>query len=372
MPTHTPLTGKETMKKIQKMVLLRFIGVLLCLLPYFSSLRAQDKPKGPPPAKVVVAAVSTGEIAPQSEFIGTIFYQEMSDVASEVSGLVEVVRFEEGQRVKHQQILVQLSSDIIEKRILATVATHEQVLADLQEARIDLQRKEKLFKNQSISEQAYDENRFKVKRLEKRTESLKAEVERLELELKKSLIRAPFNGLVVKRHVDRGEWLSEGDPVAIIAKDDVVDIIVNLPERIIREVKIGVNVKVTAGGKELSGKIITVVPKGDIATRTFPVKIRMPNTMSLIEGMTARVRLPTGTAVKTLIVPRDAVIPVFGRTVVFAVIDSKARMIPVDIIGYAGLTIGVAAQGLKGGMMVVVKGNERLRDGQMVLVDKRG
>ena len=360
------------MKKIRKMVLFSFNGMVLALLPFFSSLQAQDKPKGPPPAKVVVAAVSSGEVAPQSEFIGTIFYQEMSDVASEVNGLVEEVRFEEGQRVNHRQILVKLSSDILEKRIRATVATHEQVLAELQEAGIDFQRKEKLFKNQSISEQTYDENRFKVKRLEKRTESLQAEVERLELELKKSLIRAPFNGLVVKRHVDRGEWISEGNPVAMIAKDDVVDIIVDLPERLIREVKIGVNVRVTVGQEELSGNIITVVPRGDIATRTFPLKIRMPNTLSLIEGMTARVRLPTGKAIQTLIVPRDAVIPVFGRMVVFAVIDSKARMIPVDIIGYAGLTMGVAAQGLKDGMRVVVKGNERLRDGQMVSVDKRG
>jgi RND family efflux transporter MFP subunit len=360
------------MKKVQKMMLFRFAGIVICLLPFYSSIWAQDKPKGPPPAKVVVAAVSTGEVAPQSEFIGTIFYQEMSDVASEVSGLVEEVRFEEGQRVNHQQILVKLSSDILEKRIRAMVATHEQVLAELQEAGIDFQRKETLFKNQSISEQTYDENRFQVKRLEKQTESLQAGVERLELELKKSLIRSPFNGLVVKRHVDRGEWLSEGGPVAMIAKDDVVDIIVNLPERLIRHVKIGINVKVTVGEQKLSGKIITVVPKGDVATRTFPVKIRMPNTNSLIEGMTARVRLSTGKVVKTLMVPRDAVIPVFGRTVVFAVIDSKASMIPVDIIGYAGLTMGVAAQGLKDGMLVVVKGNERLRDGQLVSVDKRG
>ena len=264
-------------------MLLLYTGMVLAFFPLSSSLRAQDKPKGPPPANVVVANVSTGEVAPQSEFVGTIFYQEVSDVASEVSGLVEEVRFEEGQRISHQYILVKLSSDILKKRIRATVATHEQVLADLQEAGIDFQRKEKLFKNQSISEQAYDENRFRVKRLEKRTESLQAEVERLELELDKSQIRAPFNGLVVKRHVDRGEWLSEGDPVAIIAKDDVVDIIVNLPERLIQEITVGARVKVTVGKKELSGKIIAIVPRGDIATRTFPVKIRMPNTLSLIE-----------------------------------------------------------------------------------------
>jgi RND family efflux transporter MFP subunit len=310
-------------------------------------------------------------MAPQSEFIGTIYYQEVSDVASEVSGLVEVVQFEEGQRINHQQVLVKLSSDILEKRIRATTATHEQVLADLQEASIDFDRKEKLFKNQSISEQAYDENRFKVKRLEKRSESLEAEVERLQLELKKTEIRSPFSGVVVKRHVDRGEWLSAGDPVAMIAKDDVIDIIVDLPERLIGQVKQGIEVRVTAGGKELRGKVIALVPKGDVVTRTFPLKIRMPNSASLIEGMTAKVNLPSGNQQKTLIVPRDAVISKFGQIVVFAVIESHARMIPVDVIGYEGLTAGVAAQDLKNGMRVVVKGNERLRDGQKVLLEKK-
>jgi membrane fusion protein (multidrug efflux system) len=362
----------KKMKIINKILFFCIAGLLFCILSSASILWGQDKPKGPPPANVSVATVNTGMMAPQSEFIGTIYYQEVSDVASEVSGLVEVVRFEEGQRINHQQILVKLSSDILEKRIHATRATHEQVLAELQEASIDFHRKEKLFKNQSISEQAYDENRFKVKRLEKRSESLEAEVERLELELKKTDIRSPFSGVVVARHVDRGEWLSTGDPVAKIAKDDVIDIIIDLPERFIGQVRQGIAVRVTAGGKELRGKVIAIIPKGDIATRTIPVKIRLPNSASLIEGMTAKVNLPTGNKQKILIVPRDAIITQFGQTVVFTVIESHARMIPVNVIGYEGLTVGVVARDLKNGMMIVVKGNERLRNGQKVLLDKQG
>ncbi len=354
------------------MVLSGFTGTVLSLSFLLYDLWAQEKPTGPPPANVSVSQVITGMVAPHSEFIGTIFFQEVSNVASEVSGLVEVVQFEEGQLVSNKQTLVTLSSDILKKRIRAIAATHEQILADLQEARLDFQRKEKLFKNQSISEQSYDENRFKVKRLEKQAESLMAEVERLELELEKTVIKSPFGGVVVKRHVDRGEWLSAGDPVAVIAKHDVVDVIVDLPERLIGHVRPGINVQITAAGKNLNGKVITIVPKGDIATRTFPVKIRMPNTASLIEGMTARVNLPTGDEQQALIIPRDAVINQFGRMVVFAVIDSKARMIPVSIIGYEGLTVGVVAQDLKEGMMVVVRGNERLQDGQAVLPEKQG
>ncbi|MGD2015043.1 MAG: hypothetical protein PVG84_14920, partial [Desulfobacterales bacterium] len=91
--------------------------ILLTLLvyPIFfpTSLWGQEKSKKRPPASVSVAKVTSGQVAPQNEFIATIFYQEISDTASEVSGLVGVVHFEEGQRVKQKQVLVELGSDIL-------------------------------------------------------------------------------------------------------------------------------------------------------------------------------------------------------------------------------------------------------------------
>ena len=73
----------------------RFLCILcifgLMMAPFFSPLWGQEKPKGPPPAKVAVATVESGTVKPQAEFIGTVFYQEVSDVASELSGLVEEV-----------------------------------------------------------------------------------------------------------------------------------------------------------------------------------------------------------------------------------------------------------------------------------------
>ena len=352
-----------------------FLFLILCGLmmgPFLSPLWGQEKPKGPPPANVSVATVKAGMIAPQAEFIGTVFFQEVSDVASELSGLVEVVRFEEGQRIKKGQVLIELGSDLLNKRLRATSATYEQALSELEIARIELKRREKLFKTKSISEQSYDENRFRVRGVEKRASSLKAEVERIEIELQKKIIRAPFDGIVIKRQVDRGEWLAEGATVAILAKDDVVDIVVDVSEEFIPFVQVGMPVKATVSGKELSGSIIAVVPRGDIATRTFPVKIRTLNTLALIEGMSARVVLPTAKPKKTLVVPRDAVIPVFGQTVVYAVKDSKAQMIPVSVIGYQDLIAGIEGQGLAEGMQVVVKGNERLRNGQMVSIIGQG
>ena len=126
------------------------------------------------------------------------------------------------------------------------------------------------------------------------------------------------------------------------------------------------SVKALINGDEITGSVIAVVPRGDVATRTFPVKIRTPNTLALIEGMSARVMLPVGKPRQTLVVSRDAVITPFGQTVVYTVNDAKARMIPVDVIGYQGLTVGVQSPDLAEGMQVVVKGHERLRNGQDV------
>jgi RND family efflux transporter MFP subunit len=271
----------------------------------FSPLWSHEKPKGPPPANVSVSAVKNGMVMPQTEFIGTVFYQEVSEVASE------------------------LSSDILKKRLLAISATYEQAQFELEIARIEFDRKEKLFKTKSISEQSYDENRFRVKGIEKHVSSLKAEVERIEIELQKKIIHAPFDGIVIDRQVDRGEWLDEGATVAILAKDDVIDIVADVSEEFIPFIRVGMPIKATINGNEISGSVMAIVPRGDVATRTFPVKIRALNTLALIEGMSARVLLPVGTPRKTLVVSRDAVIAVFGQIVVFTVKDSKAQMIPV-------------------------------------------
>ncbi|UCG05123.1 MAG: efflux RND transporter periplasmic adaptor subunit [Desulfobacterales bacterium] len=344
------------------------LGIFIYTFVFSSSLWSQDKPKGPPPANVTVAEVKNGMVAPQAEFVGTVYYQEVSDVASELSGLVETVSFEEGQRVKKGQILVQLGSEILGKDLQATKSSYEQVLAELEIARIDLTRKEKLFKRKSIAEQTYDEERFQVIGLEKRAASLKAQVERIEIELGKKVIRAPYEAVVLERRVDRGEWIAQGASVAVLAKDDVVDIVVEVPERFIPYVRQGMPAQAAINGYTVNGKIVAIVPRGDIATRTFPVKIRTPNKFSLIEGMSARVILPTGERKNTLIVPRDAVISMSGRSVVFVVNDSKAGMRPVKMVGYEGLNAAIEASDLNEGMLVALKGNERLRDGQMVLV----
>jgi multidrug efflux pump subunit AcrA (membrane-fusion protein) len=99
------------MKKISPLTFLSFL-----LLVNTFPLHAQGtKPGVPPPAAVVVSEVKDGFVAPEAEFVGTVFYLEVSDVAAEVNGRIEVVSFEEGQRIKAGHVLVRLNADLLEK-----------------------------------------------------------------------------------------------------------------------------------------------------------------------------------------------------------------------------------------------------------------
>jgi len=326
------------------------------------------KPQGPPPALVEVSQVTRGEAEPMVEFIGTVYYSRKSNVAAEVEGVVDQVFFEEGYRVKKSDTLVGLESEILETVISGTRADYELVLVEIEQAEKELKKREPLYKEGSVSESSYDEYFFKSKRLKSRALSIKASLDRLMLEKEKKKIRAPFDSIIMQKNAEKGEWIKEGGMVALVADDSMVDIVVNVPAGMLKYLKHGKKITVNIESEKLTGEFLSFVPKGDVATRNFDVKIRLQNSKGFIEGMEARALVPSAEKREGLKVPRDAVIDKFGQNVIWLAKDSAAKMIPVQVIGYDGMHVAVAGPGLAEGDMVVVKGNERLREGQPVRI----
>ncbi len=335
--------------------------VVLCI----SSAFAQNVGKRPP-APVVVAKVVTGDMAPQSEFIGTVYFSEISDVASEVTGKVVDIRVKDGQRIKKGDVLVVLSSAILQQSINNARALAMQAKADFENAKLEHSRVSTLFKSHSVAKGEFDSKRLTADALQYQYQARQASLELLREKYAKKTIRAPYDGVVIEVKANRGEWMSVGSIVVVTARDDEFEVVVNAPKEAFGVVKPGLKVGIRAAGADIPGEVFAVVPKGDVATRTFPVKIRVENNGGLAEGMDARVFLPRGLGGRTMIVPRDAIIPMRGEQVVWAVQDGKATPIPVYVVGYRGGVAGVKSRQLKEGMNVVVKGNERLRPGQPV------
>ena len=321
-----------------------------------------------PPAQVVVALVETGMVTPETQLVGTIYFVEVSDVATEIAGKVEKVNFDEGLKVKKGQLLVRLNSDLLDKSVKATQASYQEARAEMDKARLDRMRSEELFRKNMIPESDYDKDKYTALSYEMRALSLSAEVERLKLQIDKKSVMAPFDGVVIDKMVDLGEWVAEGAAVARVCRQDVLEVVVNVPQTMVKYVQPGMTLNVDAGGFETHGEVFSIIPRGDVSTRTFPVKVRIPHSPSLMEGMEATVRTPSGETLSALMVPRDAVMKMRGQDVLFAVVDGQAAMMPVEVLGYQPKSVGVRVEGLREGMQVVVKGNARLRPGQPVAV----
>lgn len=343
-----------------------FVLLLALLWPIQVNAADEKKPQGPPPMLVEVTEITQGAAEPMVELVGTVRYARVSRVAAEVSGIVEKIEFSEGARVKAGQPLVQLRSDLLKTRIDGIRANYEQSQIELKRAGRDLKRISALFEEKSISESLYDENHFRVLGLEKKVAALKATLDHQQLEIEKTIIYAPFSGLVQEKLTEQGEWVSIGGQVAVIADDRQVEVDIDVPQHLLNFLESGRQISVRSGGHKYTGRFVHFIPQGDIATRTFTVKLKLDNAKDLIEGMEAHVRLPSGPKRDSLLVPRDAVINQFGKQIIFLAVEGKAKMVQVKIHGYQGMQVAIEGPELAAEQQVVIKGNERIGDGQNI------
>lgn len=329
------------------------------------------KKNAQPPALVVTATARSGQVRPQLEYIGTIYFPEVAQVASEVEGRVEEYFFEEGGSVTKGQELVRLNTDLVEKDLESAQFEYKNLATQLDNAKRELNRIRALFEKKTVSAQDFDRAYYLVAGLENRVVSLKAQSGRLQLQYDKSRVKAPFDGIVLSRSVSRGEWLNRGTPVATLARNDMVDILVHVPQKVLPFLQVGMKLPATTGSKKLKAEVHALIPEGDVATRTFPIKLRAPND-GLAQGMEARVGIPSGKAEQAVLIPRDGVLMNMGNTSIWVVVDGHAVNIPVVVTAYQDFDAAVQSLSpetpLQEGMQVVVKGNERLRPGQNVKI----
>ncbi|MEX2016796.1 MAG: hypothetical protein WD873_09130, partial [Candidatus Hydrogenedentales bacterium] len=149
---------------------------------------------------------------------------------------------------------------------------------------------------------------------------------------------------------------------------NINDVIVNVPQDILPYVAPGTMLSLSVAGNPYRAQVVAIIPQGDITTRTFPVKMRLNEDVALFEGMAASVTVPTGEQRECLFVPRDAVLREVDGESVFTLEDGKAERHRVEVLGYEGLMAGVVAPDLDTSQKVIVKGHERLRDGDVVQV----
>jgi len=385
-----------------------------------------DPKAGPPPAPVAVAAVVSRRVTDEVTLVGTAEPQRRSLVASDVEGIVAKLMVTEGTAVRRGDRLAQLRTDSLEIQLRGANAQRERVRHELTEleagfrveeveearasareaeataerARREVVRQRELYADGATALQSLQDaetaheaarqrleqararlrmmeagvRRERIDRARAELQVAEAEVARLADEISRMTIVAPFDGVVTVEHTQRGQWVAKGGPLVEIVDLSRVEIAVPFPERAVGRLRPGNPAEVhfdALGDRTSQGEVIAIVPQGDVASRTFRVKVRVPNPDRAIKpGMFARVSFSMGGRREAILVPKDAVVHRAGTTLVYVVNGEMVHELRVQTGAAQGASVEVAG-GLRPGQMVVVRGNERLRDGQRVQVQGR-
>ena len=355
-------------KPTKKRGCMRVFKLLLILTLACPPLRfAQARP----PARVVISKITQQTVAQNRSFIGTLYYDRISHVSSEVSGLVTRIDTRAGDLVKKGTPIIFLDTEILEKEILLHKNQIEQADLYIRHSKKNFQRMDSLYKNGGIREKDYDDARFVYQDALLKKMSAQTILEKLMIQKRKSIITAPFDGSVLEKNVDIGDWVHQGKQLIRIGS--VNDLFVRVPvaETLLKFISVGqtVPVNIHAYDKKMTGTIENLSPIADAKTKNIFIKIRIPILTQVAQNMSATVYLSTGIQQTLAILPRDALVKVQGRDVVYTIEKETAVLLPVNIVAYLGKVVGADNAHFKAGMPVIVDGNDRLRPGQAIVID---
>jgi len=288
------------------------IGMTTAIALWLTAGIACSSAPASPPATVVASAsatpaahveTSTANTPSVPEFLasGPIIVEDEVDVAAQRDGVVSKIVAEPGAPVKKGQRLAMLDDRQISADLENDLKNWE---AEAKVLEADYSRAQKLWEAQIIPKEQLDHARYKaesdqwdVKRVSELLTNAKATEQSLELELEKTHITAPFNGIVARRYVRAGQSVVKNDRLFWVTAVAPLRIRVTLPERFLGKIHPGVVVGITpaenSNSRSYRAKVIQVSPVVDPSSDTIEVLAELTGTTAgLRPGMRADLHVP--------------------------------------------------------------------------------
>jgi len=266
---------------------------------------AVASPSAPP-----LMASSVASVAPTYTASGPIVVENQVEVAAQRDGVVVEILVEAGTQVRKGQVLAKLDDRQIVTDLEAARAKSASIEADLNnwkaEAKVleaDLQRTRKMWEAMLITQEQYEHAQYKaeadqwdVKRVEHLLVNARDIEESLQLELEKTRITAPFDGVIARRYIRVGQTMTRGDRVFWVTSTGPLRVRFTLPSRLLTQVKIGQRVSLTVPDEtpaiEHAAQIIQMSPVVDPGSDTIEVLAELRgNVQGIRPGMQADVHV---------------------------------------------------------------------------------
>jgi RND family efflux transporter MFP subunit len=349
----------------------------LFLLP-IAAISDEDKAdpsQGPAEQRIATAEVSDREVPKEYRLDGVVEAINRTTVSAQTSGQVEDILYDVDDFVEKGEIIVRLRDTEHRARLAQAAAELKSASAQLEQAREEHARIQGLYEKQNVSESTMDQAEADLESAKARLDSAQASLEQAREQLEYTQIRAPYSGIVTRRHVERGEVASPGSPVMSGISLEELRVIIDVPQSLIPAVRELGEIKVyLPDGEVTEPSRITVFPFADLGSNTFKVRADLEaQAEGLFPGMFVKTGIVTGKKVQ-LTVPKEAVVyrsEVTGVYVVDADGHIRLRQIRIgpvmddEVVVLSGLTEGeqVAIDPIAAGVALKAQAQARVEDG---------
>jgi RND family efflux transporter MFP subunit len=273
---------------------------------------------------VQIGAVEARPVPDVAESVGTVHAAETAEVSAQMMGTILSINAREGDIVRRGQVLVVLDDSqpragLERSKAAMNAADHEAQAAESEYAlaQSTLKRFDILYERKSVSPQEYDEVKTRARSAEAHRDmahaaqvQAKAAMSQAQTTLEYTRLRSPFDGAVTQRRLDPGALASPGMPIITVEAGGRFRLEAELDEQNLPLARVGKSVPVTIdalGPTILAGKIVQIVPAAHAESRSFTVKIELPQNRQLRSGLFGRARFSRGLH-SALVIPATAVI----------------------------------------------------------------
>jgi len=320
---------------------------------------------------VRVMTLSSSDVALDAEFPGEVRARVESHLGFRVGGKIVARKVDVGNLVKRGQVLMQLDPQDLQLAQAQAVAglTASESNRDL--AKSELKRYQDLRDKNFVSQAVLDSKETAFRAAQATYEQAVAQNKTQSNQTAYTTLVADADGVVTGVDAEVGQVVAAGNPVVRVAQLGEKEIVIGIPEDkvdTIRRVN-DVKVRVWAQPNDLiAGKIREISPIADPVTRTFTMKVSMPDAPADVRlGMTAYVRFAEKTATPQIRVPMTALFQDKNGSAVWVVENNVARLAPVQIGGSSGNDITLTG-GVANGQTIVTAGVNSLKPGQKVSI----
>jgi RND family efflux transporter MFP subunit len=321
---------------------------------------------------VTAAVAQKQNISKSATYSGIVRGQNEVYIIAKATARVTGIYANPGDQVSQGQTLITLDSSDFDASVRQAQAGLQMAELNLENARQNFERIEKLYEVDAISQKDYEAAENGVKTAEAAVEQASAGLAQVMIQVNNCTITSPINGTLGSINLSLGDIASPASPAAVVTDTSKLEIEVLVSESEVSYVTPGSEVEVrvkAVGDQKFKGTIANVAAVADPMKRNYAVKISLDNPDNVIKsGMFAEVIASTINKEDAVCVPQSAIVPKGATTVVYVVDkENRARERQVTV-GIENTTIVELTDGIQPGEKVITKGNTLVREGTLVRV----